>query len=214
MNNYDILYRDRCDLLFKTFGSYRMFNEYEYFKEILSLDNFIDAKRNYQRKQNKRYRTKNKILLMYSIKNDIEHTTKRLKTYMVFGTLTLNDYYLSLKENTYIRKIHQYLKDNFYMSILNKDYGDKTNREHYHFIGFTTRPLIYTGHKSKKGYKLYKLENDNYDMGHNSLAIIETDDIKKLNNYLLKLNYHSNKDTTRSRVRVLYNSYIKENYDL
>lgn len=214
MDNYDILYRDRCSMLFNTFGNFQMFNEYEYFKDILDYDSFIDAKRNWQRKQNKRYRTKNKILLMYSLKTDLQKQYKNLDIKLVFGTLTLNDKILSQKENTYIRKIHKYLKENFFMSILNKDFGDKTEREHYHFIGITSIDLIYTGKKSKKGYKLYKLKNDSYSLGHNSIAIIKDNDIKRLNNYLLKLNYHSNKITTKSRVRVLYNNYIKELYDL
>ena len=191
-----------------------MFNEYEYFKDILDYDSFENAKKNCQRKRNKRYRTKNKIMLLYNLKTELERQYKNKNFKIVFGTLTLNDYYLSLKENTYIRNIHKYLKENFFMSILNKDFGDNTEREHYHFIGLTCLDLEDTGHKSKKGYKLYKLVNDNYKLGFNSLAIIKDNDFNRLNNYLLKLNYHSNKETTRSRVRVLFNDYIKEFYDL
>lgn len=53
---------------------------------------------------------------------------------------------------------------------------------------------------------MYELKNKNYDLGFEpTLEIIEDlENDRKLSNYLVKLNFHSNKKSTRNRrIRVL-----------
>lgn len=175
-------------------------NKYSNFKDIFSLYEFENILKEKQNRKNKRYRTKNKFLKIYHIASFIENSK------IVFGTITLNDKSLKLKENTYIRNIHKWLKKHFVYVILNKDYGAKNEREHYHFIGLTTEELEGKKIRSKKGYEIYELKNKDYTMGFEpTLCLIDLQkaDIQKTTNYLLKLNNHSNKKGTKSRVRVI-----------
>lgn len=196
-----MIYKNRCKLLTEIGLALEELNNYENFKDILTENQFKEVIRQKQNRKNKRYRTKIKILDLYKVKVNVLK-----KGQVVFGTITLDDKHLSQKENTYIRKIHKWLKEHFICSILNKDFGSKTEREHYHFIGLTTEDLKDTNKKSRIGNKLYKLEKENYNMGFEpALEIINLDinDFDKTNNYLLKLNNHSNKEGTKSRVRVI-----------
>lgn len=175
-------------------------NKYSNFKDIFSLYEFQNILKEKQNRKNKRYRTKNKFLKIYHIAGFIENSK------IVFGTITLNDKSLKLKENTYIRHIHKWLKKHFVYVILNKDYGTKNEREHYHFIGLTTEELERKKIRSKKGYEIYELKNKDYTMGFEpTLCLIDLQkaDIQKTTNYLLKLNNHSNKKGTKSRIRVI-----------
>lgn len=178
-------------------------NDYRNFKDIMSAYEFKCVINEKQRRKNKRNRTKKKYIELIKIRNAI-----KVKSTIVFGTITLDNENLSMKENTYIRKIHSWLKSHFIYSILNKDYGSTTEREHYHFIGLTTEDLEDTGIKSRKGNKLYKLVDKDYKLGHEPvLEIINLteDDVDSTINYLLKLNNHSNKIGTKSRVRIIKN---------
>ena len=119
-----------------------------------------------------------------------------------------------LKEDTYIRKIHKYLKNHYLYSILNKDFGKKTEREHYHFIGLTLpkEELEDTGKKSKKGYKIYELKNKDYKLGFEPdlcKVDLQKNDMEQTTNYLLKLNNHSNKITSSNRVRIIKSPLMK-----
>lgn len=180
-------------------------NNYSNFKGLFSKFEFEKILKEKKKRSNKRTRTNNKFMELYRVKDLINK-----KSYVVFGTITLNDYYINLKENTYIRGIHKWLKKHFVYVILNKDYGSKTEREHYHFIGLTIEDLECKNSKSKKGYDIYELVNKDYTMGFEpTLCIIDLqkNDTKKTTNYLLKLNNHSNKITTRNRVRIITNDY-------
>ena len=94
--------------------------------------------------------------------------------------------------------------------MLNKDYGGKNEREHYHFIGITIEEIESKGKVSKKGYEIFELKNKNYTMGFEpTLCIInlQMNDTNKTINYLLKLNNHSSKTTTKNnRLRVIKSS--------
>lgn len=208
MNKYYLLYKDRCKKLLKL-EDYTLLNDYEYFKDIIPEEDYKEIILEKQRRKNKRYRVDSKIFEMMRLANMYRKETIIPK--IVFGTINLNDKTLSRKENTYIRKIHQWLKKHFAYVILNKDYGDKTNREHYHFIALTLEPVEDSGHRSKKGYTLYKLKNQDFNLGHEpTLEIINLEDKKQIRNYLLKLNNHSTKATANSsRIRVLINPIIK-----
>ena len=171
--------------------------EYEFNEEI----------RLKQNRKNKRNRTKKSLmeLLRYF---PIINGTK----YLVFGTCTLNDKTLKLKAETIDKKLNFWLKEHFRWAIVNIDYGKKNERKHYHFIGITTEEIESIHQKSKTGYEIFELSDKNYEMGWEpSLLIIDfnKNDINKTISYLLKLNNHSNKDTTSSRVRTIKQDIIK-----
>lgn len=199
------IYQFRCKSLIENGLALEELNEYDNFNDIFSETEFRSILNEKQNRKNKRYRTKEKFIELYRITELVKSNDKRI----VFGTITLDNKHLNQKENTYIRKIHKWLKKHFIYSILNKDYGSKTEREHYHFIGLTTEEIESKKKKSKKGYEIYELKAKDYDMGFEpTLCIIDLNkaDIKKTINYLLKLNNHSSKIGTKSRVRIIKSS--------
>lgn len=207
MNETMDYYKVRCKKLIDNGLAYEELNNYSNFKDIFSKYEFENILRTKQNRKNKRYRTKNKFMDIYKIASFIEE-----RKYIVFGTITLDNKHLNQKEDTYIRKIHKWLKEHFLYAILNKDFGKKTEREHYHFIGLTTEEIETKKNKSKKGYEIYELKNKTYDMGFEpTLCIIDLNksNIDKTTNYLLKLNNHSNKEGTKSRIRVIKNIKYK-----
>lgn len=194
------IYNERCKTLLEKGYNFQELEVYENFNDLFSKTEFDGVLRIKKNRRNKRNRTKNKIKKLCYLHMQIE------KSKFVFGTITLNDKYLAQKENTYIRKIHSWLKEHFLIAILNKDFGDKNGREHYHFLGITVEEVETTGKKSKKGFEIYELKNKTYKMGFEPdlcLVNFQIADLDKTTNYLLKLNNHSNKNTTKSRVRVI-----------
>lgn len=201
------MYKERCKKLLEAGHSYKDLNDFQYFNDLFSYAEWKELMRIKTNRKNKRIRNKKKTKDLAILNMEIENST------IVFGTITLNDKYLSLKENTYIRKIHNWLKEHFLIAILNKDFGDKTNREHYHFLGLTTQELEKVNHKSKKGNDIYELKEKSYKMGHEpDLCVITEKDLDKLTNYLLKLNNHATKDSTKSRVRVIKSPFFEYFY--
>lgn len=201
------LYKNRCTTLLKLGLSYDELNKYDNFSDILSEDDFKLEIRFKQNRKNKRNRTKRnlmEILRFYQVINGD-------KT-LVFGTCTLNDKTLKLKPETIDKKLNFWLKEHFRWVIVNIDYGKKNERKHYHFIGITTEQLETTHQKSKTGFEIFELNNKTYEMGWEpSLLIVDfnKNDIDKTINYLLKLNNHSNKETTSNRTRVIKQDIIK-----
>jgi len=198
------LYKLVCKKLIDNGLALEELNNYDNFKDYFSENDFKNIIKTKQNRKNKRYRTKNKFIELYRISFIINNSNKKI----VFGTITLNDHYLSLKEDTYIRKIDFWLKKHFVYSILNKDFGSKTEREHYHFIGLTTEELEPKNVKSKTGYEVFELKVKDYEMGFEpTLCLIDLNlnDINKTIEYLLKLNNHSNKLSTKNRTRIIKN---------
>lgn len=207
---YYSLYMDRCNfLLDRENKDYTLLNDYENFKDLMKLEDFKEIMRWKNARKNKRYRVDSKFMEMLRLYNALnkENSTP----YIVFGTLTLRDDILAKKEDTYIRKIHKYLEKHYQYVILNKDFGKKTEREHYHFIGLTCEPIVKTDIRSKKGNQIYQLKKQDYELGFEpDICIINIEDKKKVREYLLKLNNHSNKNTTKqSRIRIILNPWIK-----
>lgn len=199
------LYQFYCKSLIKNGLALEELNNYTNFEKVFDENTFKKIINEKQNRKNKRYRTKNKFLEIYRVAEVVNNENKVI----VFGTITLSDKYLKQKENTYIRKIHKWLKKHFIYAILNKDFGAKTEREHYHFIALTIEELESKKNKSKKGYEIFELKNKDYTMGFEpTLCIVDLgkNDINKTINYLLKLNNHSNKLGTKSRVRVIKNA--------
>lgn len=212
------LYKKRCRELLDNGLAHIELNDYENFKDILSEEVFKVFLKDKQNRKNKRYRTKEKFKELITIYNNSKCDTKNL----VFGTLTLNDETLSQEERTRTKKINKWLKSHFLIAIVNKDFGEKNGREHYHFLGITSQPLEVKYNKenkpikSKKGYIIHELVKKDYTLGFEpDICIIDFDksDINKTINYLLKLNNHSNKILAKNRVRViksdLMNLFIK-----
>lgn len=105
---------------------------------------------------------------------------------LIFGTLTFKDKVLSYtSERTRQRYITWYLKNNTIHYIANIDFGSKNNREHYHFIALVDKKL------NCKDWK--------YGASKFQLVPLKKEDLKRTKNYLLKLNNHSYKNTTRQK---------------
>lgn len=184
------------------------YNNYKNFRDIFTQYEFNLIMNEKQNRKNKRYRTKQKFLEIYNIARYIENDNKKI----VFGTMTLDNKHLNQKEDTYMRKINKWLKKHFIYSIVNKDFGSKTEREHYHFIAITTEDIETKEIRSKKGYEIFELVNKDYELGFEpTLCLIDLkkNDIEKTVNYLLKLNNHSSKISTRNRLRVIKSDKIR-----
>ena len=214
MEDLHKLYKKRCRELLEHGLAYSELNNYENFKDILSEVVFKVFMKDKQNRKNKRYRTKEKFKEIIIVYNNSKCPTKNL----VFGTLTFNKETLSLEEETRVKKMNKWLKSHFLISIVNKDFGDKTGREHYHFLGITSQALEVKYNKngkpkkSKKGYVIHELVNKDYKLGFEpTICIVDFDksDIDKTTNYLLKLNNHSNKILAKNRVRVIKSDLMK-----
>lgn len=107
---------------------------------------------------------------------------------IVFGTLTFNDDILnSTTASTRRRYVHYFLSDKTLHYISNVDFGAKNNREHYHFLAITNE----------------RIKKDSWNYGFDSYTKIKNSSLKTKRNYILKLNNHSYKDTTR-QARLIY----------
>lgn len=209
---YLLLYRKRKREIIESkhiVNKYKILEDYFYFKDILSEEDFIKAKRESKRRYAKRKRCNDKlkqiIIKLY------DESNKNKNTILVFGTCTFNDKELERKERTRTKKINKWLNSHFIYSLVNIDYGDKNEREHYHFVGITGEEIESKEVKGKRGKKIYELKNKDYDMGFEpSLEIIKitSEDyfLKKISNYLVKINYHSNKkSSSKRRIRFFKN---------
>lgn len=202
----DVIYKQRCKQLYNYGLCNDEMNQYSNFQDAMSEVEFEDVIKRKNNRRNKRYRTREKYKELYQISYNFKNAN------IVFGTITLNDYYLGLEESTYIRYINNWLKKHFLYVILNKDFGKETEREHYHFIGLTTERIEKKGKKSRKGYEMFELIEKDYKLGFEPTLLkidLKKNDLNKTTNYLLKLNNHSNKVTTRDRIRVLKSPILK-----
>lgn len=201
------VFKSRCSQLIKDNREhldYNILSDYENFKDIFTEEEFKDVLREKHCRSNKRNRTKSKIqdMLRYYAYCAKKSTPKTL--YLVFGTGTINDKYLSRKPRTRDKLLQIYMLNHYDVAIINTDYGDKTERLHYHWIGLTSEkpiPKIRNNKqcKSKKGFDLYVLPGNDYVLADfvPTVEPIVTTDIDKIRNYLLKLNNHSNKESSR-----------------
>ena len=103
------LYQFYCKSLIKNGLALEELNNYSNFEKVFDENTFKKIMNEKQNRKNKRYRTKNKFLEIYRVAEIVNNENKVI----VFGTITLSDKYLNQKENTYIRKIHKWLKKHF-----------------------------------------------------------------------------------------------------
>ena len=124
--------------------------------------------------------------------NESEH----YKNYkMIFGTLTFdNDTLESTSKTTRRRYVGRFLASNCESYIANIDFGKTNNREHYHFVALCKNDI----------------EKNSWKYGFDSYREIkqDKDSLQKAKKYLLKLNNHSYKDTTKNE-RVIMNKQKK-----
>lgn len=206
------VFKDRCSLMKiiykdpklmdKNTDIYTMYNAYSNFEDVLSYKEYRKAKNFDISRYKKRQRCANNY-------SHIEIIAKLTSAKMVFGTITVNDDFLKLDYSNQVKKIQRYIKKSFFYAIKNADYGEKNDRLHYHFIGLTFEELIPIGRKSHKGRTLYNIKNDKWKDGFTPCYEIipyDTKDKKRLSNYLVKLNNHSNKISTKnSKLSILKN---------
>ena len=208
----EVLYKQRANEILKnekTIINYFKTEDYENFKDIMSYEDFKSARRIINRKK---WRRKNCYKKLEPIINLYEELFYKKGIYcnIVFGTCTFDNKSMTWKEETRTKKVNKWIKEHFIIALANIDYGKTTEREHHHFIGLTFEELERTGKKGKKGFDMYEIKNNkNYSLGFEpNLEIVNNfNNDKKLSNYLVKLNFHSNKKSTRNRrIRVLKNN--------
>lgn len=148
------------------------------YDKILKYEEFKLCQVIYKNFRQRKYKNKEKILKwIYAIKN-----IKMYENYkIVFGTLTFNDEDLKINKLTRRRYVQRFLKENVIEYIANIDYGKVNNREHYHFIA-----IIKENINTKKWKRIINIKKVNIDSIENTI------------NYVLKLNNHSFKDTTKN----------------
>lgn len=148
------------------------------YDKILKYEEFKLCQVIYKNFRQRKYKNKEKILKwIYAIKN-----IKMYENYkIVFGTLTFNDDDLKINKLTRRRYVQRFLKENVIEYIANIDYGKVNNREHYHFIA-----IIKENINTKNWKRIINIKKVNIDSIENTL------------NYVLKLNNHSFKDTTKN----------------
>ena len=221
---YDLVYKKRCEELKAVGLSNEELNNYENFKDLYTEEEFKKTMNIKQNRKNKRYRTKNKFKELFKLKEKVKNGK------VVFISIQPNDTLLNQEERTYTKKINEWLKEHFLYSILNKDYGDLTGREHYHALAITTEEIEQLFHedgtpkRSNSGYLMYELIRKDFSKISKSkelqfeptlnLVDLEKDSLGKTVNYLLKLNNHSNKSTTKSRVRIIKSPLMKTMFEL
>lgn len=213
MDFYNI-YRDRVSSL-KGLGQindlendFAIFNSYFYFNDLMSYNDFKKCKNLMSNRSKKRKRCFDNYF-------KLEIVSKLTKAKMVFGTITVNDDFLKLDYENQKKNLQYYLKKHFFYVIKNSDYGLKNDRLHYHFIGLTFDDFVSCGKKSKKGREMYNIKNDKWKWGfipNYEVIPYNMIDKKRLSNYLVKLNNHSNKlSVKKTRLSILKNvRYLKK----
>lgn len=118
---------------------------------------------------------------------------------IIFGTLTFNDKVLEkTTSQTRRRYVARFLTKHCENYMANVDYGKENGREHYHFLALIEN----------------NIEKGAWNYGYDSYTKIKIDskELKKVKNYLLKLNNHSYKSSTKIN-RIIMNK-TKKGIDL
>ena len=114
-------------------------------------------------------------------------TTFKAEYKMYFLTLTFNNDAFNVSENTRHDAVKRFLSKNTFMYMANIDFGDLNEREHYHAIVLTKeRPTGW-----KMGFM--NAQEINFDKSN------YWEDLKRIKNYIFKLNNHTFKVSTKLR---------------
>lgn len=158
-------------------------NEESYLNVIPDIEDIKECFKIYRANRQRKYNNWNEICKWCYALNFIP-IYKKYK--LVFGTLTFNNESLN-KTSEKTRKVYvtRFLNEETKHYIANIDYGKKNNREHYHFIALIEK----------------NIDLEKWTLGALKVQVIPLlkKDIKATKNYLLKLNNHSYKDTTRQK---------------
>lgn len=167
------IYREKGDVLNAINYEIFSFYETEVFQECQSI---------YSAEHQRKTRNFDYICRWYF---GMEYMPKFKDCKLIFGTLTFSDKVLErTNSDTRRQKVRRFLQKNAIHYIANIDFGKQNGREHYHFLALTEN-----GIEGKWKSGLAKYEN----------VKLNKNDIKATKNYLLKLNNHSFKDTTRQQ---------------
>ena len=149
------------------------------YKELLSIEEFYNCRIIYNNFRQRKYKNKERIIKwIYGIKA----IKKYNKCKIVFGTLTFNDKILnSTNKDTRRKYVNRFLNDNTIEYIANIDYGKVNNREHYHFLALIDKKIDSKKWNSIINFKKVNIENP-----------------KQTINYVLKLNNHTFKESTKN----------------
>ena len=158
-------------------------NENQYLEVIPDIEVVKECFKIYRANRQRKYNNWNEICKWYFA---LEKINLYKKYKLVFGTLTFNDKTLkNTSERTRTRYVTKFLSDNTFHYIANIDFGEKNNREHYHFIAMIEKNID----MSKWSYGGNKILN----------IPLKKRDVKSVKNYLLKLNNHSYKESTKQK---------------
>lgn len=204
----ELLYKSRCKELLEKKKDYKRLNDFNYFSDIefMNESTFKEIIRRKQNRKNKRYRYHKAQMEMYKLQEGTNYKT-------VLGTLTIDEEHYKLQERTLRKKINEWLKRHFIYAIVYDDYGSKNRRLHYHFEGLTNHKMIIKEDiKSKKGNYIYEFIDKDYTIGFEPTLVkinFQKYDMKNSMNYILKLNNHATKNSTKSRFRVIKSPILK-----
>ena len=162
---------------------------YEKYKDLDSFKNYSDLMNEEQFDTcNKIY--KNQLQRKYKIKerlNNWLYAIKEIPQYkdyiIVFGTLTFNDKLLKNKKETRRKYVERFLREQTEEYISNIDYGKINDREHYHFIALVKNKI-----NCKEWRSIINIKK----------IPIKMEDRDRVKNYLMKLNNHTFKESTRN----------------
>ena len=115
-----------------------------------------------------------------------------------YKSMTTDSRYVPTKNQTRRRYVARFLTKHCENYMANIDYGKENGREHYHFIALIEN----------------NIEKGAWNYGYDSYTKIKIDskELKKVKNYLLKLNNHSYKSSTKIN-RIIMNK-TKKGIDL
>lgn len=157
-------------------------NELMYLEIIPDIEMIKECFKIYKANRQRKYNNWNEICKWYYAITMIP-THKKYK--MIFGTLNFKEETLqNTSKITRRRYITRYLNENTFHYIANIDFGEKKGREHYHFIAMVEDKISIENWLKYGGGKFQYIPFTNKD-------------IKAVKNYLLKLNNHSYKESTK-----------------
>lgn len=141
----------------------------------------------YNSVKQRKTRNLDKIIQMSFAKDCIEGHKDDV---FVFLTLTFTDGYLaSTSRETRRRYVQRFLQKNSTTYFANIDFGEKNGREHYHAVILSKNKI------NPKKWSYGNLDIRTIGQDKNSL--------KRVKNYILKINNHSYKDST-NQIRLIY----------
>lgn len=158
-------------------------NKNNYLDLIPELEQIEECFKIYNANHQRKYNNWNEICKWCFAIQELQ-TFKSFK--LVFGTLTFKSKVLEKTcERTRARYVTSFLSSQAFHYVANIDYGKKNGREHYHFLAMIEKNMDMT----------------KWNYGSNKIEIVPMikKDIKATKNYLLKLNNHSYKNSTRQK---------------